>query len=70
VLDPKTGHLRARSADDPRDLKSPFSEPEIALAHPVSVGVTDEHAYIGDATNRRLLRVELVYAAEEWCKAP
>ena len=37
------------------------------MAHPASVGVTDKHAYIGDAGNRRLLRVKLVYAAEETC---
>jgi hypothetical protein len=42
--------------------------PEIALAWPVGVGVTDKHAYIGDAINRRLLRTTLVYAVEESCE--
>ena len=68
VVDPKTGQVRARQADDPKDLKSPFADPEIALAHPASVGATDKYVYIGDAGNRRLLRARLVYAAEESCE--
>ncbi|HOX07012.1 MAG TPA: hypothetical protein PK280_11470 [Planctomycetota bacterium] len=68
VIDPKTGALRARRPDDPKDLKSPFAEPEIAVAWPVGVGVTDRHAYIGDTMNRRMLRVKLTYAAEESCE--
>ena len=57
----------ARRPEDPRDLKSPFAEPEIALANPASVGVVNRHLYIGDPSNRRLLRAKLVYAAEESC---
>jgi hypothetical protein len=67
VVDPQTKQVRARRPEDPKDLKSPFAEPEIALANPASVGVTDRHLYIGDAGNRRLLRARLVYAAEESC---
>jgi hypothetical protein len=67
VIDPKTGQPRPRRADDPKDLKSPFAEPEIAVAWPAGVGATDKHLYIGDASNRRLLRCKLVYAAEESC---
>ena len=48
-----------------QDMKSPFAEPEIALAWPLGVGVTDRYAYIGDSLNRRLLRVKLIYAVEE-----
>jgi hypothetical protein len=70
VIDPTTKQLRPRRPDDPKDLKSPFAEPEIALAHPASVGATDKHLYIGDASNRRLLRCKLVYAAEESCTVP
>ena len=67
VVDPKSGLLRARRADDPAQLKSPYSEPDIAMAWPAGIGVTDKHAYIGDPVNRRLLRTRLVYAAEESC---
>ncbi|MCW8133862.1 MAG: hypothetical protein KIS92_26175, partial [Planctomycetota bacterium] len=70
VVDPKTGQLRERRAGDPKDLKSPFAEPDIALAWPAGVGVTDKHAYIGDAVNRRLLRCKMTYAAEAVCPAP
>jgi hypothetical protein len=67
VIDPGTKQLRARRPEDPKDLKSPFAEPEIALANPASVGATDKHLYIGDSGNRRLLRAKLVYAVEENC---
>jgi hypothetical protein len=67
VVDPKTGRVRPRRANDPKDLKSPFSEPEIALSWLVGVGVTDRHIYLGDSMNQRLLRTRLVYAAEETC---
>jgi hypothetical protein len=70
VVDPGTKQLRARRSEDPKDLKSPFAEPEIALANPASVGVTDRHLYIGDPSNRRLLRTRLVYAAEETVTVP
>ena len=68
VIDPKTGQLRERRADDPKDLNSPFAEPDIAMAWPNSVGVTDKHLYIGDHFNRRLLRAKLVYAVEAVCE--
>ncbi len=68
VIDPKTGIVRPRRTDDPKDLVSPFAKPEIAMAWPTGLGVTDKHAYIGDAINRRLLRVDLAYATEESCE--
>ena len=68
VIDPKTGKLRPRQPTDPADLKSQFSQPEIAMAWPVGVGATDKHVYIGDTANRRLLRTDLVYAVEERCE--
>ena len=67
VLDPKTGKVRPRKADDPKDLKSPFAEPEIAFSYLIGVGATDKYAYMGDSLNRRLLRVKLVYSKEETC---
>ncbi|MHC4916875.1 MAG: hypothetical protein ACYTGB_15440, partial [Planctomycetota bacterium] len=64
VVDEKTGQLRP-----PKDgEKSPFAQPEIALAWPVGVGVNDRYAYVGDSLNRRLMRVKFVYAAEETCE--
>ena len=70
VVDPKTGKVRPRQADDPKDLKSPFAEPEIAFSYLIGVGATDKYAYMGDSMNRRLLRAKLVYAAEETVAAP
>jgi hypothetical protein len=67
VIDPKTGKVRPRRADDPKDLKSPFAEPEIAFAWLIGVGATDKYAYMADIMNRRILRAKLVYAAEETC---
>jgi hypothetical protein len=68
VIDPNTGKARPRRADDPKDLKSPFAEPEIAFSWLIGVGATDRYAYMGDSLNRRLLRAKLVYAAEEICE--
>ena len=68
VVDPKTNRVRARRPDDPKDLKSPFAEPEIAFSWLVGVGVTDRYAYLGDSLNQRLLRARLTYAAEETCE--
>lgn len=70
VLDPAGKFLRPRKPDDPKDLKSPFAEPEIAFNWIIGVAVTDRHAYVGDCANRRMLRVKLGYAAEEFCPAP
>jgi hypothetical protein len=70
VLDPKGKFLRPRKADDPKDLKSPFAEPEIAFGWIVGMAVTDKHLYVADSTNRRILRVKLDYAATETVPAP
>ncbi|MCK6473628.1 MAG: hypothetical protein L6R28_18035 [Planctomycetes bacterium] len=70
VIDPQTGTVRPRRADDPKDLKSPFAEPEIAVAWLNAVVVTDRFAYLADMVNRRLLSAKLVYAAEEICPVP
>jgi hypothetical protein len=70
VMDPKTGKVRPRRADDPKDMRSPFAEPEIAFAWLIGVGVTDGYAYMGDSLNRRLLRATLTYAASETAPVP
>jgi len=67
VIDLQAKKVRPRRADDPKDLKSPFTEPEIAFAWLIGVGATDRYAYMADTLNRRLLRAKLVYAAEETC---
>jgi len=67
VVDPKTGKVRPRQTDDPKDMKSPFAEPEIAFSWLIGVGATDKYAYMGDSLNRRLLRAKLVYAEEAVC---
>jgi hypothetical protein len=70
VVDPKTGKVRPRKADDPKDLKSPFAEPEIAFSYLIGVGATARYVYMADSLNRRLLRARLVYAAEQTCPIP
>jgi hypothetical protein len=49
-------------------LKSPFAEPDIAMAWLTGVGVTDRCIFIGDTGSRRLIRGRLAYAAEESCE--
>jgi hypothetical protein len=68
VVDPKSGKLRPRLPDDPRTLRSPFAEPEIAFSWIVGVGVTDKYIYTGDSIARRMLKLKLTYAAEESCE--
>jgi hypothetical protein len=65
VPDPQTKLLRPRQASDPKDLRSPFADPEIALGWIVGLAVTDRYAYVDDVINKRILRVRLGYAAEE-----
>jgi hypothetical protein len=68
VVDPATKLLRPRKADDPKDLKSPFAEPEIAFNQIIGLTVTDRYAYVADYRNRRVLRCKLSYSAEETCE--
>lgn len=70
VIDPKTKKVRPRRADDPKELQSPFAQPDIGISWIVGVGATDKYAYIADAINRRVLRAKLVYAGEETCGLP
>jgi DNA-binding beta-propeller fold protein YncE len=70
VVDPAGKFLRPRNADDPKDLKSPFAEPEVAFNFIVGLAVTDKHAYVADCANRRMLRVKLEYAATETAVVP
>jgi DNA-binding beta-propeller fold protein YncE len=42
-------------------------KPDIPLAWPVYVAVSDERAYVADTVNRRVVRVKLNYLAEQAC---
>lgn len=44
--------------------------PDIPLAWPIYVAVSDRFAYVADTINRRVVRVKLAYAAEAACVAP
>jgi hypothetical protein len=43
-------------------------KPDIPLAWPTYVGVSDQWAYVADTVNRRVVRVRLKYAADETCE--
>jgi hypothetical protein len=70
VLDSKEKYYRPRRPDDPKDLVSPFAQPEIGLGWVTGIAVTEEHGYVTDILNRRVLRVKLDYAASETCAVP
>ena len=71
VLDPKTGQLRLRKADDPADLKPPKELAEvIGWRAPRFVAASDEALYVNDTGNQRFVRCALGYAAEETVPAP
>jgi len=44
--------------------------PEIPLAWPLTVAVSDAYVYVADTTSRRVVRVKLTYAAEATCLVP
>jgi hypothetical protein len=46
---------------------SKIPKPDIPLGWPIGVGVSDEHIYICDQLNRRIVRVDKTYAAEGSC---
>jgi DNA-binding beta-propeller fold protein YncE len=70
VLDPAGKFFRPRKADDPKDLVSPFVEPELAFSWFTGMAVTDRHLYVADGVNRRVLRGKLEYAASETIALP
>jgi hypothetical protein len=45
-------------------------KPDIPLAWPTYVAVSDRHAYVADTVNRRVVRVKIDYQAEATCAAP
>jgi hypothetical protein len=67
VRDPRDKSLRPRRPDDPKDLVSPFAQPDIAFSWIIGIAVAGEHVYVADMYNRRVLRCWLGYAAEKRC---
>jgi hypothetical protein len=47
-----------------------IKKPDIPLAWPVYVAVSDRWAYVADTVNRRVVRVKLGAVAEETCTVP
>ena len=45
-------------------------KPPIPLAWPTYVAVSDDHAYVNDTVNLRVVRVKLAYHAQETCPIP
>jgi len=52
---------------DSRGRGSRVPKPEIPLAWPITVVVSDTHAYVADTLNRRVVKVKLAFAAEATC---
>ncbi|MHC4917781.1 MAG: hypothetical protein ACYTGB_20080, partial [Planctomycetota bacterium] len=55
---------------DSSGKKGRIRKPDIPLAWPICVAVSDTHAYVGDTLNRRVVRVKLGAAAEETAPLP
>jgi len=70
VLDPKTGELRPRREDDPKDIESPLADLGLTFMHPNYTTVDDEALYVNDMGNARIVRARLDYAAEERVALP
>jgi DNA-binding beta-propeller fold protein YncE len=71
VIDPKTGLLRPRRADDPASLQPPKELAEgIGFRIGRFVACSDEALYIYDSALQRILRCALTAAAEETVPVP
>lgn len=55
---------------DSAGLASAVPAPDIPLCWPQAVAVGDRAVYVGDRLNRRILAVDLAYAAEVVCRVP
>jgi hypothetical protein len=53
---------------DAKDRKPLVATPEIPLGWPVGAAATDRHVYVSDMFNRRVVRADLVWKAEETCE--
>jgi hypothetical protein len=83
VLYPNLGQFRVEMVDAANNMIGTFGHygnqdsggrdakvkaPEIPLAWPVYVAVSDKYAYVSDTVNLRLVRVKLGYAADATCE--
>jgi hypothetical protein len=68
VLDPVGKFFRPRKADDPKEMASPFAQPDMAFNWFVGLAVSDRYLYVADGANRRVLRGKLDYATQETCE--
>jgi hypothetical protein len=66
----KAGHYGNADSQGP-GTDSPLKTPEIPLGWPMTVGAAPDHGhvYAGDVVNNRIVRIDLVHAAEEACDA-
>lgn len=55
---------------DARGPESSEPKPAIAFGWPIFAGATDEHIYVGDGLNHRIVRVDKTFAASATCKVP
>ena len=82
VFYPNSGQFRVEVVDAANNMIGTFGKygnqdsggkdatvkkPEIPMAWPLTVAVSDTHAYVADTINRRIMRVGLGYAAEDTC---
>jgi len=51
-----------------KDQKPLVASPEIPLAWPLCAGASEKKIYVGDLVNRRVVRVDRKFAAEEMCE--
>jgi hypothetical protein len=51
-----------------KDGKPTVAVPEIPLAWPSGAGLSEKYFYVNDVYNRRLLRADLTWKAEELCE--
>ena len=54
--------------EDAKDQKPLVATPDIPLGWPLSVCASEKKIYVGDLYNRRVVRVDRKYAAEEVCE--
>ena len=59
-----------RDTDRGRAGKPTVATPEIPLGWPTGVGVSEDHIYVNDTYNRRVVRVDKTFAAEAACPIP
>ena len=52
---------------DAKDGKPLISTPEIPLGWPVGAGFTEKAVYVSDNYNRRVVRADMTWKAEEIC---